>query len=391
MSMFEVFYENLPDPIRRQLKSKNQTTMEFPSGSKLVIRTAGGKGGVRSFTANFAVLSEFAFYENAEEVMATVIPALNGGRVILESTPNFFGDPLHTRFLQSQDDSSFKTLFFPWYEHKDYTTETEPIALTQEESDLKVQLNLTDEQIAWRRAKIKKMGLHKFQRDYPITIAEAYSQGATAFIGAEDIEGIKPITILGNEWRKESPRQDTRYALGADTSMGIGRDYSWLWVIDAKTRKPVYTWFSNTVTPAQFADKILHVATEYNRALVLVESNNTGLVTCHELKRNNYANMWGSGKDWITTSKSKPELMEILRQELSKGLIDELDVYTLAQLRGLQVEKNSVIFPKNEIGHADSVMALSLAYRALNDVVLPDNRLPFRIPHNQRRASYSIK
>ena len=80
--MEKTFYENLPKQLKRPLSKSSTKTLTFEdSGASVRTYTAGGKGGTRSFAMNSVHLSEFAFYENQEEVLATVMAAVGEGQI----------------------------------------------------------------------------------------------------------------------------------------------------------------------------------------------------------------------------------------------------------------------------------------------------------------------
>jgi len=396
MAMLTTYYDNLPKQFQRPLSVRNSNTLTLAdTGATITARTAGSKGGTRSFSCNIAHLSEFAFFENPEELMASLIPALNNGRLIIESTPNFYGDALHLRALQALEGGPYKLLFFPWYAHKEYRLETQEGHLN-ERDDIEIQrlYNLDNEQLAWRRKKISEMGVYKFKRDYPATLDEAYSQGSLTWLTEKELEHISPIVIKTNDYTWEEPNKDFKYAIGVDTSLGVGRDYSWIWVVNCNTRTIAATWFSNTIKPSDLAVRIQMLSKKYNDALTLVESNNTGHSVILALTHNGFLKFWKdeNNNDWLTTSKTKPEIMENLRKEISNKNITQLDHYTLAQLKGLQVDKGRIIFPSHQTGHFDSVIALALAFTCCNSVSIPvKNIAPFTIRKQQQKPSWKIR
>lgn len=88
-----------------------------------------------------------------------------------------------------------------------------------------------------------------------------------------------PLTTYDEERLKiyEEPIEDHSYVLIADTSEGIGEDYSFINIIDV-TELPyrqVFTYSSNTIVPNMFASIIGRSGKKYNNALALVESNNS--------------------------------------------------------------------------------------------------------------------
>ena len=87
--MDSMMHNSLPNILRKNLSIDNSTTLEFAgTGAQLCSFTAGSKGGTRSFTLSSVHLSEFAFYDDGEEMLAQVIATIGEGQIIIESTPN---------------------------------------------------------------------------------------------------------------------------------------------------------------------------------------------------------------------------------------------------------------------------------------------------------------
>ena len=129
---------------------------------------------------------------------------------------------------------------------------------------------------------------------------------------------------------------------------------------------------SRLIVPVALASKIQMLATEYNSALVLVESNNFGNVVLNELRHLGYYNIWQQdGKDWLTTSRSKTEMFEGLKEVIQSGYITWLDMITYQELRALQLtDKGGIELPENMDSHADSALAMALSYVCLKKVNL---------------------
>lgn len=370
MAMFKGYWDNLPELFKdfRQLSVSNTTTLQLAdTGATLQVKTAGAQGGTRSFSFNILHMSEMAFYSDVEELMATALPALNDGDLFIESTPNFWLDGLHTRILQAKEGKgSWNFHFFKWSDHKEYSREGS-IVLTDEEAILKNLHNLTDGQLLWRREKIEELGYSKFKRDFPLVLEDAYSQTSDTWLSDHELTHLAVDNNIIVE-----PEAGERYAIGVDVSLGVGRDYSVIFVVNARTNKVVYMWESNTTSPSTLAERINAIGLKYNRAKVLVESNNHGLATLTELEHYGYPNIWTEeGVPWTTTSKTKPLVLDHLRSLLSKKVITHLDLSTISQLRSLQVKGNNIILPTTKSGHCDRVMALAFAYWCAKDIYLP--------------------
>ena len=381
LEIHKTFYNNLPTFLKRPLEVNNTTEMSFAdSGSSIIAVSAEGKGGLRSFTCSFLHISEYAFAPNPEELKATALSALNDGQLVIESTANYFNDALHQEVIRHErGEAKWNYLFFPWFEHEAYREdlpEDEEIEWTPHELELKTKYDLTDEQLWWRRNKLGKMGnKQKFAREFPAEIEDAYSISGNVYLTRDDFENIEVVSV---EPREASvfyePSPDDRYCIGVDVSAGIGRDWSVIYVLSKKTYQPVLIYRSNEVSPVYLAERIMDFATEYNNALVLVESNNYGNVVLNELSHLGYRNLWKEdGKDWITTIKSKTAMFENLKNLIQNGYIQMLDNIVYSELRAITLDDKGQIILSNQNGaHSDSAVALALAYMAIEKVKLKE-------------------
>jgi len=378
LSMYKRFYSTLPKQLQRELIVENTTEMVFAdTGAKIMAVSAEGKGGLRSFTCNFLHMSEYAFAPNPEELKATAIGALNGNRLIIESTANHYRDALHQEVIKAQrGEGHWNYQFFPWFQHPNYISDY-PEGWKCEDLEYQRQHMLTQNQMYWRACMIHRLGTEKFRREYPATLEEAFAQAGTAYFSDEDLRYIetKNVEAINNKkyiWTE--PDFNNSYAIGVDVASGRGGDYSVITVMDKISYQPVAMFRSNTTVPVDLADKIIILATKYNDAKVLVEENNWGLPVLNELRNRGYYNLWSDqkGKDWITTTKSKIILFEELKALLSEGVITQLDSITYTELRSYQLDDRGLApkVPSNLDHHGDTVIALALACQCLKQVQL---------------------
>ena len=76
-SMAHRFYKNLPEPLPKPRLLKDSSDMlEFETDSNFRIATAGSRSVGRSMTINYLHGSEVAFWENAEDIIASLFPAI---------------------------------------------------------------------------------------------------------------------------------------------------------------------------------------------------------------------------------------------------------------------------------------------------------------------------
>ena len=200
--MFQRFYSQLPKSLRRPLEVQNTSTLKFQdSGAEILALSSQGEGGLRSFTANYLMISEYAFASDPEELMATARAALNDGKLIIESTANYYNDCLHKEVLKAmRGEASWDYLFFPWSEHANYKKElpvdssgNSLIEWSREERDLLSMNELSGEQVYWRRSQIEKFGYDKFRREYPLTIEDAYAQVGDSYF--QDLSRVPVVNI----------------------------------------------------------------------------------------------------------------------------------------------------------------------------------------------------
>ncbi len=375
LKMHKIFYDNLPQFLQKPLEINNTTQMKFKgSGASIIAVSAGAEGGIRSFTCSHLHISEYAFAPNPEELKATALNALNSGQLIIESTANYFNDALHQEWIKAtRGEASWRQLFFPWFTHKEYCLPDNDVHLTDLEEGLKKKFNLTAGQLLWRREKISKIGFDKFKREFPADLDDAYSQTGNVYFRQEDFGDVEIVPVEPVEWNPFiDADKDDAYAIGVDVAAGVDRDYSVIYVVSKKTYNCVAIYRSKQINPTSLARRIQEIATDYNKALVLVESNNFGNVVLNELRHLGYYNIWQQdGKDWVTTFKSKTEMFENLKQIISEGYIRTIDMITYQELRALQVTNTGVIdVPSNMESHGDSALAMALAYVCIHAVNL---------------------
>ena len=372
--LFKTFYDNLPQFLRKPLKEDSASKLVFHNGATILCTSASSKGGLRSFTCSYLLLSEFAFSENADELKATAVSAVNNGQMIIESTANYWGDPLHLEIETAmRGEANYEYLFFPWFEHKDYALKPgHDFILTEEEKELLDEYNLTEDQIAWRRNMIQKIGLDKFRREYPACIEDAYSQAGDAYLTEDDLKWVQEIDIENRSWVPIQPvNREDAYAIGVDVGSGIGKDYSVAIVLSKLTGQPVGIFRSNTTTPVDFASEIFAISQEYNNAKILCEANNVGIVVIQGLQG---SNLWKTNDDkyWNTTAQNKRIAFEELKEAIRSGTLNILDAVTVGELRSIKLDKQyNISLTRANGAHADNAMALALAFQCLKNVRLP--------------------
>lgn len=387
LGIMKRMHDGLPVGLRRPIALDNGAEFRFAdTGAGMIAVSAEGKGGLRSFSCNALHISEFAFADNPDELKATAISALNGGKLIIESTANHWGDGLYKEWMRGErGEADWNRIFFPWFEHKAYTIpvpedddgEKIPLSWRDDEKALMEKWGLGEEQMLWRRKTIGKLGVEKFRREYPVSVDEAYKVSGSTYFGEDDFHDVEVVSIDNPHWTVfEKPQTGDAYAIGVDVSAGVGRDYSVIYVLSKMTSSPVAFWRSNTTEPTNLAEQIIDIATDYNDALVLVEANNFGGIVLNQMRHENWGRFWKGpdGRDWVTSAKSKVHAFENLKQMIQRGSIRHLDKIVYDELRTITVsERGTIELSQDDVtGHSDSAVALALAAVCLDKVKLPE-------------------
>lgn len=232
-SMYKLFYELLPEPLKPQRKSYNGNAIEFdtPDGaglrSKIECATAGGKGIGRSATIHNLHISEYAFWPGEKKDtfigLMQAVPRSKDTVVIIESTANGF-DHFKELWDKAVSDlaegkTNFYPLFFAWYELDEYKSEVPADFEPQAQGDYGDEIaeqqlyNLTNEQLQWRRETIDVYcvgDLDKFKQEYPSNPEEAFIASGSSVFNNEIVikqlqiaRQIKPLKQGYFEYEKE--------------------------------------------------------------------------------------------------------------------------------------------------------------------------------------------
>lgn len=387
------------DPIMRpKYERSNAREIKFAhnqAGYRLY--TAGSPEAGRGTTPTIAHLSEVAFWQHDEKILAGLFQGISqaaGTEVILESTANGASGEFFRLWRGAVDGSNgYIPVFIPWFYTREYTTEP-PVGfeLTLEEEDIKKEFDLTNGQIYWRRLKIAESGARKFQQEYPAKPEEAFLVSGSNVFDPKIVHDLMPkAPIARREFDSESgyfdenregnlqiwkyPKFDEPFVIGADIALGARQDYSVATVFN--TDKELCALYrTNEIDPGSFGDILFYLGRYYNNALLAVESNSIGNTTLDRLMRMSYVNLYYETKvasmrtedtdrlGFRTTASTKPRVIGHL-----KRLVEELDISLPSDIV-IQELKDYV---QTESGktealqgcHDDCIMSIAIAMEAL--------------------------
>jgi hypothetical protein len=182
-NLFEIvkrFHDGVPAEIKPSVGTSNAESLLFDRlDSGYIVTVATGEGTGRSATAQLLHASETAFWDDLQLQMAALmqtVPDVDGTEIIIESTANGYND-FHTLWRKAEaGESEFLPVFLPWSLDTGYSREVAPdFKIAQDESGLVDAYDLSNEQLAWRRAKIAQLGnAEYFAQEYPLNAAEAF-------------------------------------------------------------------------------------------------------------------------------------------------------------------------------------------------------------------------
>ena len=210
--------------------------------------TAGSPEAGRGTTPTIAHLSEVAFWQHDEKILAGLFQGISqaaGTEVILESTANGAQGEFYRLWKGAvAGENEYIPIFLPWFLTPEYRREhPEGMELTVEEEKLQEKYDLDMDQLYWRRLKIAEGGKLKFQQEYPATADEAFIVSGSNVFNVERLDALIPRPhVRRSEWDPASkmmdenregnlyiydyPDFDSPYVIGADVALGVGQDYS---------------------------------------------------------------------------------------------------------------------------------------------------------------------
>jgi hypothetical protein len=253
LDRYQTMYENLPKWMQQGVTGWNKGDIELENGSK-VFTAATGKSGIRGKSVNMLYVDEAAIIPNnvAEEFFTAVYPTISAGqttKILLSSTP--LGYNHFWRFWNDaeNDRNGFVPLFIPYWE-------------------------IPGRDAAWAEEQKRMLGELKFNQE----VLCNFLGSSLTLIRADVIAKMtvdQPILSKDGLDVFERPQKNHTYCGVIDIAAGVEGDSSTIQMIDI-TETPyriVAKYKKNDITPLLFPSVIFKVATEYNNAFILIETN----------------------------------------------------------------------------------------------------------------------
>lgn len=435
-NMFKRYYENSNPVFKVSAKYNTRDGMHFDNdegtglSSRIDTSSAENTSSGRGDTIHWLHGSEVAVWRNGEELVSGLmqaVPLLPNTAIFLESTANGVGDFFHRTWQASKrGESAFTPLFFPWSMHKEYQMKVSPdFSLTKEEKQLVRDFKLSNEQLMWRRQKMKEFvsNPEKFYQEYPLTDSEAFLASGNprfnvnklidmekeAYEGqhielTEKLDVFIPKVLQNAPLKVWEQPQEKEYVIGADVAEGVGGDFSVATIIAKDSHKTVARWRGD-VQPYEFGEILDQLGRWYNNALIGVEINNHGLTTVQRLRDIGYDHLYRQerGKDeryeeytsklgWRTDIKTKPLMIDSLAEAIAKGQIIDYDRVFINECMTYVTDERGKTGAQDGC-YDDTVMSTAIAYQLFEwtDVTKAKMGIKSTYPKNYFARRQAIK
>jgi len=341
-------------------------------------------------------ISEWGFCEDAR-IWATLGAISKHANVTGESTGNGMGNDFYSTYLDSVErKNEYVSRFIPWFAHNEYSLPMDGVPHYFPDKRER-ELNLTQEQIHYRRQKMSQLKTAFFV-EYPETPEDAFAQSGTMFFNNKKIiataREARNIVNLNIETTDkyiifENPQYKHRYAIGADVAEGLNQDYSAFKVLCLTCRQEAMAYRAHVGIDTFYRD-LNEWGRKYNNALLGVERNNHGHAVLLGLKEDcEYPNLfhedekdrpiivdlskprpepkWG----WHTTATSKETMLQHLKiavegesEEDENSFEPDYRVYDLQFLSEcLTFQRNGNKLEAASGKNDDTIIASAIAYQ----------------------------
>jgi hypothetical protein len=338
MQRIRYAYEACPNHIKAGVVTYNKGSLDFENGSRIVSATTTENTG-RGMSISLLYLDEFAFVRPsiAELFWTSITPTLStGGKAIITSTPN-------------SDEDQFALIWKLANKCEDsYGNETE-LGVNGFKAYRAYWTEQPGRDAKWAEEMKAQLGEDRFRREIgcEFIIADETLIAPTTLV---DMEGIEPVSRMGQvRWYKK-PTKGNIYTIALDPSLGTGGDPAAIQIFEANTTTQVGEWKHNkTDIPTQIKlmaqiNKYIEDCTgEASNIYYSIENNSIGeasLISLNEYGESNIPGIFLSErgkkrKGFNTTNKVKlsacakfKTLIESKKMTIySRSLVSELKAF----------------------------------------------------------------
>lgn len=344
--MTKKFDDYLPEGLAPKASQKSHNRLAYNAlGSGYKVGTAGSAQIGRSTTIQLMHCSEYAFYDNIQELSSGLLQTvadIENTAILKESTANGQANHFYEEWERARSgDTSYMAIFVPWYWQDEYKFNADGFEPDSDERDLLelyAEDGLTLEHLAWRRKKIASFSgdadrrLEMFNQEYPFTDEEAFLQSNTnSFI---DIDLVRKA-------RENEVDSESSLIIGVDPAIGQNDRC----VICRRRGRKAYNFESLfNLNTMEIASKIVEIIKREKPFKVFIDSIGIGAGTVDRLielgygdivegvdvRRKAYnkdkfgnlrAELWAEMRDWLDDDMGVdiPDSIEIQKDLIALG------------------------------------------------------------------------
>ncbi len=277
-------YDQLPKWLRLTALEKNKLSLRLKNGSKITAKSS-NTDAARSEAVSLLLIDEAAFVDNIEETFTAAQQTLaTGGQCMALSTPNGIGNWFHQTWEKAEaGENSFLPIKLPWTVHP----ERDESWREQQDSDLGPRMAGQECDCDFLAS-----GDTVFEPDDMLFYEQTYLK-----------EPLERRGVDGNLWIWEGVDYTKSYMVVADVARGDSADYSAFHIFDIESCTQVGE-YKGKLSPKDFGNVLVGIASEFNDALLVVENANIGWATIEQILERQYSNLYYSSTSQMETVES---------------------------------------------------------------------------------------
>ena len=277
-------YDQLPKWLRLTAVEKNKLSLRLKNGSKITAKSSNADAA-RSEAVSLLLIDEAAFIDNIEETFTAAQQTLaTGGQCMALSTPNGIGNWFHMTWEKAESgENSFLPIKLPWTVHP----ERDQSWRDQQNQDLGPRMAGQECDCDFLAS-----GDTVFEPDDMSYYEQTYQKDPFERRGVD-----------GNLWIWEGVDYRKSYMIVADVARGDATDYSAFHIFDIEECTQVGE-YKGKLSPKDFGNMLVGIASEYNEALLVIENANIGWATIEQVMEREYRNLYYSATSQMETVES---------------------------------------------------------------------------------------
>jgi len=277
-------YDQLPKWLRLPSVEKNKLSLRLRNGSKIQAKSSNADAA-RSEAVSLLLIDEAAFIENIDETFTAAQQTLaTGGQCMALSTPNGIGNWFHQTWEKAEaGENSFLPIKLPWSVHPERNEQWR----VKQDADLGPRMAGQECDCDFLAS-----GDTVFEPDDMLFYEQTYQK-----------DPLEKRGVDSNLWVWEGVDYSKSYMVVADVARGDSADYSAFHVFDIENCVQVAE-YKGKLSPKDFGNVLVGIASEYNDALLVIENANIGWATIEQAMEREYKNLYYSSTSQMETVES---------------------------------------------------------------------------------------